>query len=89
MAMHILPTRSEHVEHTGGNIHQLVDIEGVKGNVQISSSSSFGPFKYHMTLREGVSSNRQSTVIWGEEVWPNRHSITFIVAKKSLIYSLF
>jgi len=23
-------------------------------------------FKYHMTLREGFFSNRQSTVIWGE-----------------------
>jgi len=44
-------------------------------------------FKY-MMLREGVCSNRQNTVIRGEEVWQNRH-ITFIVAKKSLIYSLF
>jgi len=35
-----------------------------------------------MTLREGVCSNRHSTVIWEEEgAWPNRH-ITFIVAKK-------
>jgi len=25
-----------------------------------------GTFKYHMTLREGVCSNRQSTVIWEE-----------------------
>jgi len=24
-------------------------------------------FKYHMTLREGVCSNRQNTVIWGKE----------------------
>jgi len=35
-----------------------------------------------MTLRR-VCSNRQSTVIWGEEGWPNHH-ITFIVAKKKL-----
>jgi len=40
-----------------------------------------GTFKYHMTLREEVCSNRQSAVIWGEGVWSNRH-ITFIVAKK-------
>jgi len=39
-------------------------------------------FKYHKTLREGVCSNRQSTVKWGEGVWPNRH-ITFIVARKA------
>jgi len=38
-------------------------------------------FIYHMTLREGLCSNHQSTVIWVEEVWPNHH-ITFIVAKK-------
>jgi len=38
-----------------------------------------------MTPREGVYSNHQSTVITGG--WPNRH-ITFIVVKKSLIYSL-
>jgi len=25
-----------------------------------------GTFKYHMMLREGVCSNRQSTVIWGK-----------------------
>jgi len=37
-----------------------------------------------MTLREGFA----QTVIWGEGVWPNYH-ITFIVAKTSLIYSLF
>jgi len=33
-----------------------------------------------MTLREGVCSNRQSTVIGG---WQNRY-ITFVVAKKKL-----
>jgi len=43
---------------------------------------SKGTFKYHMTLREGVYSNRQSTVIRGEDGWPNRHK-TFIVAKKA------
>jgi len=49
-----------------------------------------GTFKYHMTLREGGRGlfNRQSTVIWGKGVWPNHH-ITFIVARKSLIYSFF
>jgi len=31
---------------------------------------------------EGVCLNCQSTVIWGEGAWPNRH-ITFIVAKKA------
>jgi len=41
-----------------------------------------GTFKYHMTLREGVCSNRQSIVIWEEGIWPNRH-ITFTVVKKS------
>jgi len=40
-----------------------------------------------MTLREGVCSNRQSTIIWGEG-WPNHH-ITFKLAKTKLIYSLF
>jgi len=40
-----------------------------------------GTFKYHITLSEGVCSNRQSTDIWGERVWPNRH-ISLIVAKK-------
>jgi len=44
-----------------------------------------------MTLTEGrggllkpseYNSNRQSTVIWGEGVGPNRH-ITFIVAKNA------
>jgi len=35
-----------------------------------------------MTLREGVCSNRQSTVILGGGGWPNRH-ITFVVAKKA------
>jgi len=40
-----------------------------------------GTFKYHMMFRKGeVCSNSQSTVIWGEGAWPNRH-ITFIVAK--------
>jgi len=37
-----------------------------------------------MTLREGVCTNRHME----EGVWPNHH-ISFIVAKKSLIYSLF
>jgi len=41
-----------------------------------------------MTLREGVCLNRQSTIIWGRRGRLNRHAI-FIVAKKSLIYSLF
>jgi len=40
-----------------------------------------------MTLREGVCSNRQSIVICGEGGWPNVN-INFVVAKKSLIYSL-
>jgi len=32
-------------------------------------------FKYHMTLRkgEGVCSNRPRAVMWGGEVWSNRH----------------
>jgi len=41
-----------------------------------------------MTFREGVCSNRQSTVIWGEGVWPNRH-VTFIVAKKLNLQFIF
>jgi len=42
-----------------------------------------------MTLyREGVCSNLQEYRHIGEVVWSNRH-ITFIVAKKSLIYTLF
>jgi len=48
------------------------------------ASYHLGTFKYLKMLREGgkgVCSNRQSTVIWGEESWPSRH-ITFVVAKK-------
>jgi len=48
---------------------------------------NIGKFKYHMTLREGVCSNRQSTVIWTEGVRPNRH-ITFVVAKKLNLQSI-
>jgi len=35
-----------------------------------------------MTPKERVCSICQSTVVWGEGGWPNRH-ITFIVAKKA------
>jgi len=49
-----------------------------------------GTFKYHMTLREGSRGFAQTVRVpsYREEGWPNCH-ITFIVAKKSLIYSLF
>jgi len=54
----------------------------IKNAIIFLYKSDKGTFKYHMTLREGVCSNRQSTVIWVDKVWPNRH-ITFTLARKA------